>query len=115
MPRPTLQDCLSRLALWVYCLNALIGIAFLSPIVHAQHERDVVSEILKPEIMPQSVALFQLRQYLLARVAAPPAATSAQQWTSEAAKIREKLLSVVYHGWPKEWVTGPLKVEDLGI
>ena len=49
----------------------------------AQTEPRYLEDILKEEVLPQSVALFQLRQYILNRVAKPPAPTSAAQWTSE--------------------------------
>ena len=49
-------------------------------------------------------------------VAPPPTATSAQQWTAEANRLRQHLLNdVVFHGWPKDWVSSPPKFEDLGI
>lgn len=49
------------------------------------------------------------------RVAKPPSPSSAQQWTKEAKQLRERLLAVVFHGWPEEWVTAPPKFEDLGL
>src|ERR1700676_1164742 len=75
-----------------------------------------LDDILKEEVLPQSVALFQLRQYILNRVAKPPAPTSAAQWTSESKNIREQIVrDVVFHGWPKEWIDSPPKFEDLGV
>src|ERR1700682_414796 len=82
----------------------------------AQTEPHYLDDILKEEVLPQSVPLFQLRQYILNRVAKPPAPTSAAQWTSESKRIREQMVNdVVFHGWPKEWVNAAPKFEDLGV
>jgi len=82
----------------------------------AQTEPRYVEDILKEEVLPPSVALFQLRQYILNRVAKPPAPASAAQWTSDSKRIREQIVrDVVFHGWPKEWIDSPPKFEDLGV
>ena len=82
----------------------------------AQTEPRYLEDILKEEVLPPSVALFQLRQYILNRVAKPPAPASAAQWTSESKRIREQIVKdVVFHGWPKEWIDSPPKFEDLGV
>jgi hypothetical protein len=56
-------------------LLAVAGVAL------AQTEPRYLEDILKEEVLPPSVALFQLRQYILNRVAKPPAPASAAQWT----------------------------------
>jgi hypothetical protein len=84
----------------------------------AQTEPHYQEEILKQEILPPDVALFQLRQYLLNRVERSnlPAPATAADWTSDSKRIREQILSgVVFHGWPKEWIDAPPKFEDLGV
>jgi hypothetical protein len=91
-------------------LLAVAGIAL------AQTEPRYLEDILKEEVLPPSVALFQLRQYILNRVAKPPAPTSAAQWASDSKRIRDQIVNdVVFHGWPKEWIDSPPKFEDLGI
>src|SRR5690242_460167 len=72
--------------------------------VFAQSEPKPLVAILGEEILAPGVSLFQLKEYLLKRVAKPPAPTSAQQWTTEARQLRERLLSVAFNGWPNEWV-----------
>jgi dienelactone hydrolase len=82
----------------------------------AQSAPELIDPILSEEILPPSVAVFQVKQYLLHRVpglAAPPGAT---QWTATANQIRQHLLdAVVFHGWPKEWVESPPRFEDVGV
>jgi dienelactone hydrolase len=88
---------------------------FASRFLRAQSEVPQIAEILKAEIVAPQVTLFQLRQYLLGRVARLPAATTAQQWTAESQRIREHLLKIAFHGWPKDWIAAGTKFEDLGI
>ncbi|PYV03048.1 MAG: hypothetical protein DMG26_10195 [Acidobacteria bacterium] len=95
---------------------------FLAPILLtaaglalAQSDPEQVGAILGEEVIPPNVAVFQLREYILNRVAKPPVATSAREWTAEAARLRRHLLDdVAFHGWPKDWVNAPTKFEDLG-
>ena len=84
--------------------------------VLSQTEPRYMEERLKEEILPPSVALFQLRQYILNRVAKLPTPTSASEWTADSKRIRDQIVSdIVFHGWPKEWVDAPPKFEDLGV
>ncbi len=72
--------------------------------------------ILKEEILAPNVALYQVKKYLLSRVAAPPVATTPAEWTGEAQRLRQHLLKdVVFHGWPEEVVNSAPKFEDLGV
>jgi dienelactone hydrolase len=81
----------------------------------AQSEAEQVGNVLGEEILSPNVSLFQLKQYLLKRIVPPSSPSSASQWNNEAKQLRERLLAVVFHGWPKEWVTAPPKFEDLGL
>src|SRR3984957_356775 len=90
--------------------------AVLTMPLGAQTEAAYLRPILEDEILAPQVAVFQLRQYVLRRVAKPPAPTSAEQWTAESASLRKRLLNeVVFHGWPREWVDAPPKFEEVGI
>jgi hypothetical protein len=65
-------------------------------------EEDYITPVLKYQILSREVAEFQVRQYLLSQVAAPPQAPSTPQaWTAEAARLRRHLLDdVAFHGGP---------------
>jgi dienelactone hydrolase len=94
----------------------LLALAVLSTPLFAQTEASQLRPILQDEILPPEVAVFQLRQHVLHRVAKPPAPTSAEQWTAETIRLRKRLLNeVVFHGWPREWVETPPKFEEVGI
>jgi dienelactone hydrolase len=100
---------LKRYSLAVILMHVIAGLA------SAQTDSETLGPILGDEIIPPAVAGFQVRQYLENRVAPPPGATSAEQWTAQAQKLRQQMVDVAYHGWPKDWVNSPLKFEDLGV
>jgi dienelactone hydrolase len=95
---------------------ALALVCLASSFVYAQSEPPQVAAILKEEILAPDVSLFQLKEYILSRIAKPPEPASLQSWEVESAKLREHLLrDVVFHGWPGEWVSAPPRFEDLGV
>ncbi|MEW5978587.1 MAG: hypothetical protein AB1898_22550 [Acidobacteriota bacterium] len=106
------RDLFTRFCpLWV-----LMAIGFGSVPVLGQTDSRQVTAILKDRVIAQNVGLFQLKQYLLGKVTKPPTPASAEAWTAEAKRLKEHLLNdVAFHGWPKEWTTGPAKFEDLGM
>ena len=74
-----------------------------------------LTPVLSEEIQSPSISVFQMKQYLLKKAAKPPAPTSAEQWTAESKRLRERLLKdVVFHGWPQEWVNAPPRFEETG-
>jgi dienelactone hydrolase len=94
----------------------LLALALVSVPICAQTEVSYLRHILEDEILAPQVAVFQLRQYVLRRVAKPPAPASAEEWNAESANLRKRLLrDVVFHGWPREWVDAPPKFEELGV
>ncbi len=80
-------------------------------------EEDYITPVLKYQILSRDVAEFQVRQYLLNQVAAPPKVPSTPQaWTAEAARLRRHLVDdVVFHGWPREWVDAAPRFEETGV
>jgi hypothetical protein len=94
--------------------SLLLAIAILVTPLCAQTEASLLRPILENEIVAPQVAVFQLRQHILHRVAKPPAPASAEQWSAETVRLRKRLLNeVVFHGWPREWVEAPLKLKKL--
>jgi dienelactone hydrolase len=80
-------------------------------------EEDYITPVLKYQILSSEVAEFQVRQYLLNQVAAPPQAPSTPQaWSAEAARLRRHLVDdVAFHGWPREWVDSAPRFEEIGV
>jgi dienelactone hydrolase len=82
----------------------------------AQAELRDLAPILKEEILAPAVALRELREHVVARVAKPPAPASAVEWSESATRLRQRLLAaVVFHGWPKGWVEAPPRFEETGV
>src|SRR5205814_3315811 len=89
---------------------------FAAGYVFGQSDPDEIGQVLGEEILAPSVAVHQVKSYILSRVAPPPTVTNAPQWTEEEKRLRQHLLQdVVFHGWPDEWVNTPPKFEDLGV
>jgi dienelactone hydrolase len=80
-----------------------------------QSSSSQLAPVLSEEIQAPAISVFQMKQYLLKKAAKPPAPASADQWTTESKRLRERLLKdVVFHGWPQEWVNAPPRFEETG-
>jgi dienelactone hydrolase len=106
-------DCSSHKTRFLTLLLILLGVS----LAYGQSEPEDLGPLLKDEILPQAVAEFQVRQYLLERIAPLPRLPSRpQDWTSEAARLRHHLLDdVAFHGWPKAWVEAEPKFDEVGV
>ncbi len=101
-----------------YAMKYLAAVIVLSSarFAFAQTEPEDLNDLLKDEILAPAVAEFQMKQYIVDGTAAPPKPPSnAQEWTSEAQRLRRHLLEVAFHGWPQEWVTSAPKFEEVGV
>lgn len=95
---------------------SLLACFLFSHETFAQSAPADLQTVLGEEILAPSAALLQMKSFILSRVAPPPVATSAAQWTEESQRLRRHLLQdVVFHGWPPEWVNSSPKFEDVGI
>jgi dienelactone hydrolase len=75
-----------------------------------------IGPLLDPVIQTTDATALEMQRYLAARVPDLRVPSTAEEFTREANRLRRHLLDdVVLHGWPKEWVEAPLKVEDLGL
>jgi dienelactone hydrolase len=94
-----------------------VGAWFLLALAgYSQSSASQLKPILSEEIQSPAVTLFQIKQYLINKAAPPPVPSSVQQWQAEAKRIREHLINdVVFHGWPKDWVSARPRFEDLGV
>jgi hypothetical protein len=83
---------------------------------NSQSRPEALDPILAKQLQAPEVATFQALEYVMKRAPKIAAPTHSEQWTAEARRLREHLLTdVVFHGWPKEWVTAPPKFENLGV
>ena len=98
------------------CTLSVVAFMLASGTISGQSEPEGISQVLGEEILAPSVAVQQIKSYILGHAAPPPTASSAQQWTEEAKRLRQHLLQdVVFHGWPVEWVNSTPRFEDLGV
>jgi hypothetical protein len=97
---------------WMWIAVSLLTVPFMG----AQTIPDQVPAILAPPLQSPQVVTHELQEYLLKRAPQLPNPTTAQQWTTEADRIRERLLdNVIFYGWPKDWIKAPGKFENLGV
>ncbi|HMD97719.1 MAG TPA: hypothetical protein VKM93_10380, partial [Terriglobia bacterium] len=88
----------------------LLIVFLAASLAYGQSDSQELNAILKEEILAPAVADFQIRQYLVSRVAPlPKPPVNAQEWTAEAQRLRHHVLDVAFHGWPKDWVESPPK------
>jgi dienelactone hydrolase len=97
----------------IFCILAL----FLLPVpgAIAQNTDRYVRPALERPLLPHDVLVYQLRQYLLGRIAQPPTPQSAAAWTKDAKQIRAQFLQRIFHGWPQEWIDAIPKFEEVGV
>lgn len=90
---------------------------FLLPsLLRAQTNVHELGDVLKLHLQTGDIVEFQLREYLMKRIAPTPCPRSAAEWTAEQKQLRKYLLdNVIFHGWPREWVDAPPKFEDVGL
>jgi dienelactone hydrolase len=79
----------------------------------AQATRSAIDPLLKQPLQSQDLVADQLRHFLLQRVPALPTPTTPEAWHNEADHLRQHELSVIYHGWPAEWVDARPKFEKV--
>jgi dienelactone hydrolase len=92
---------------------AVLPIVFAAAL-SAQTAPNQIRRLVEPPLQSPDVVASELRRYLLAKAPRLPAAASSAEWSKEAARLRRHLENVLFRGWPQEWVTAPLRVEDMG-
>ncbi len=83
--------------------------------VHAQATSELVGPLLQQHLQSPSLVADELRHFMLAK--APPLNLPSNEntWDMEAARIRSHELSVLYHGWPQQWVDAAPEFEKTGM
>lgn len=92
----------------------LVAIFLGAGALRAQTDPGEVRSILSRQLQPPDVATFELQEFLLKRAPKLPAPSNAAEWTKAAQQIRERLLGVIFHGWPEAWVHSAPQFQDLG-
>ncbi len=93
----------------------VISLLMSAAALRAQADADLIQPMLTRQLQTPQLVTFQLQQFLQAKVTPLTLPANAEQWTTEAERIRRHLLAdVVFHGWPREWVNSPPRFEVLG-
>lgn len=88
---------------------------FAGAVAMAQTVPGTVHQFLPARLQAGDVVTYQMQQFLLERAPKLQAPSSAEGWTGEAERIRQRVLKeVIYHGWPQAWIDSPPKFEDMG-
>ena len=94
-----------------FVLATLVSVAF----AQAQTTPPSVTRVLEASIQPVPVTAYQVQRYMMERIPKLPASESPEQWSREAAKLRQHMLNdIAFHGWPHEWVESPPRFDEVG-
>ncbi len=81
----------------------------------AQTTRQSVASVLQMPLQPVPVTAYQVQRYMMERIPKLPKPETPEQWTKEAAKLRQHMLDdIAFHGWPRQWVDAPPRFEIVG-
>ena len=83
--------------------------------LHAQATGRMMKPILEQHLQDGSVVAEELRQFLLQRVPPLTIPTNPREWTTEASQIRAHAFSIIYHGWPRQWIDSAPNFEKVGV
>lgn len=82
----------------------------------AQTEAKTVTPLLQRTIQPVAVTTAEVRNYLMRKAPQLPRPTTSEEWIDEVRRIRQNFFdTLIYPGWPKQWMDGPLRYEDKGV
>lgn len=84
-------------------------------ILHAQVTGPLVKPVLEQHLQDGAVVADALQQFMLQRVPPLAAPSNHQEWTTQANQIRARALSIMYHGWPRQWVDAAPNFERVGV
>jgi dienelactone hydrolase len=91
-----------------------IAVMLATAFAYGQSVPDTAEPILKQNLQSGRVVTFQLQQFVLQHAPRLPRPASASEWTAQKAVIRQRVLDIIFHGWPKDWVDSAPQFEDMG-
>lgn len=97
------------------CFLAACLVTCACGIAPAQANSNLIDPLLAQHLQSQSVVANELQHFMLQRVPPLQLPATARQWDQEAARIRARELSVLYHGWPPAWIDAAPNFEQVGV
>src|SRR5690349_1135490 len=80
-------------------------VLFCTPgMLQGQAKGSALEPLLTQHLTNGYVVADELQHFLLKQVPPLPQPSNSQQWDKEAGDIRKLAFSVMYHGWPHEWI-----------
>ncbi len=98
-------------------MKALVSSVLLlcsTALVYGQGASKSVNPLLAQPLQNPAVVADELNHFMLKLVPPLVLPAKADEWDKEAAKIRARELSVMFHGWPQEWVNSAPRFEKTG-
>jgi dienelactone hydrolase len=83
--------------------------------VQGQGTSHQVGSLLNQSLQTPSVVSDEISHFMLLHVPPLVLPATSQEWDKQASKMRERELSVLYHGWPRQWVDAAPKFEQVGV
>jgi cephalosporin-C deacetylase-like acetyl esterase len=99
----------------MFCVLVMFMLLLSAPRLVAQFTYHYVRPPLEQPLLPHDVLVYQLRHYLLGRIAQSPTPQSATSWAQDAKQIRAQFLQRIFHGWPQQWINATPKFEEVGV
>jgi dienelactone hydrolase len=99
----------------MFCILFMLMLLLSAPRLVAQFTYHYVRPPLEQPLLPHDVLVYQLRHYLLGRIAQSPTPESATSWAQDAKQIRAQFLQRIFHGWPQQWINATPKFEEVGV
>lgn len=81
----------------------------------AQANSHLIDPLLAQNLQSPSVVAHELQHFMLERVPPLQLPATTKQWNQEAAHIRARELSVLYHGWPQNWIDAAPRFEQVSV
>ena len=97
------------------CFVAALFAACACGIGSAQANSNLIDPLLAQHLQSPSVVADELQHFMLQRVPPLQLPATTKQWDQEAARIRARELSVLYHGWPQAWIDAAPNFEQVGV
>src|SRR6185437_7505043 len=97
------------------CFLAALVIASACGVASAQANSNLINPLLAQHLQSPSVIFDELQDFMLKRVPPLQLPATTKQWDQEAARIRARELSVLYHGWPQAWIDAAPTFEQVGV
>ncbi len=95
----------------------LVGFSFCisSITLFAQATHKTIDPLLQQPLQSPGVVADELKRFMMSKVQPLPKIRTAAELQEQTDKLRSHELSVIYHGWPEEWVNAAPKFECVGV